>query len=569
MKQLDVASACSGGYQIVLSAPLTETVDNPGFFIQLALSSMPQWMEWALDQKYPDWRAVPEWPDGTAKIAPSGLRVLEEVLSREHGAGAVVVCYPDSIERFIGPATRVVGISTHNPLGTSFATGVYASIFGSTKDPLNSLYARALFERVRANPHRSTFKVIVGGSGAWQISEMDASASLGVDCVVHGRAESPETIELFRRALSGSAIPSEVRATHPVDPADIVLPAKRTTFGVIEITTGCGRRCAFCLPDLNPQMSIPKQAIMRAVAANVGQGNDQIALATEDMFRWGAGHPFYVPNREALLDLYGSVAAYPGVRYIAAGHCTLAPVVLDPDLISGLSAILLDKSPVRLPHASTHSDGRIVSPLIGLETGSARLAKKMMAGKALPFDVADWPALVIEGLTILNRNNWIPVMTLIVGSPDETAEDLMATLDLLHELERRRLNAFLIPSIFTPLKFTRMESARGVVETRELSRLQWQLIMKSWRMTARLGLRSLWGSTAWSLGSLLFWALRGSRANGPNFTSPLLLFSGFPESLLTRWGGLYEGRRIRSHRKFAMSRRALRAAEAARESVVF
>ena len=48
---------------------------------------------------------------------------------------------------------------------------------------------------------------------------------------------------------------------------------------------------------------------MSAVAANVRDGNKQISLATEDMFIWGqvqTDTPFYFPNREALLDLYGS-----------------------------------------------------------------------------------------------------------------------------------------------------------------------------------------------------------------------------------------------------------------------
>jgi len=53
-----------------------------------------------------------------------------------------------------------------------------------------------------------------------------------------------------------------------------------------------------------------------------------------------------------------------------------------------------------------------------------------MAGESLPFDAEHWPSVVINGLTILNRNNWIPVMTLIVGAPDETGDDVRETLDV-------------------------------------------------------------------------------------------------------------------------------------------
>ena len=41
----------------------------------------------------------------------------------------------------------------------------------------------------------------------------------------------------------------------------------------------------------------------------------------------------------------------------------------------------------------------------------------------------------------------------------------MDTLDLVYEMERRNLFAFLIPSIFTPLHDTRMENKKGVTET--------------------------------------------------------------------------------------------------------
>jgi radical SAM superfamily enzyme YgiQ (UPF0313 family) len=214
-------------------------------------------MEWAIDQKYPRWRELPLRSDGSAGVAPAGVRTVEEVLVRNFGRENVVACYPDQLELFVGPQTRVVAVSTHNPLGTTFAAGVYASIFGSTRDPLNAVYAKALFARIKSSPFRESFRVIVGGSGGWQIVETNSYEALGVDTVVDGRSESAETLEVFRRALAGGELPREVKASHPLDPEVIAIPARRTTFGVIEMTTGCGRRCAFCLPDLNPQISIP------------------------------------------------------------------------------------------------------------------------------------------------------------------------------------------------------------------------------------------------------------------------------------------------------------------------
>ena len=70
------------GIPIVLTAPLTESIDHAGFFIQMSLASIPGWMEWAIDRKYPAWRNVPTSADGSAGTAPAGLRVLETVLAR-------------------------------------------------------------------------------------------------------------------------------------------------------------------------------------------------------------------------------------------------------------------------------------------------------------------------------------------------------------------------------------------------------------------------------------------------------------------------------------------------------
>src|SRR4029453_12636404 len=318
-----------------------------------------------------------------------------------------------------------------------------------------------------------------------------------------------------------------------------------TTVGVVEMTTGCGRRCQFCLPDLNPQIDVPKDRIMAGVRANVREGNKQISLATEDMFIWGQVHtdtPFYFPNREALLDLYSSIVTTPGVEQHVLSHATIAPAVVDPILIERLSEILLDKSPIRLPMLSTHHEHRALVPPIGLETGSVRLARQIMPSKGVPFSIDDWPSVVINGLQVLNTHNWFPAMTLIIGSPGETDEDTRSTLDLIYEVERRGLFAFFIPSIFTPLHDTRLENATGVTETRQLTPLQWQLMIKCGKMNLRAGPISWWGPAAWRTGAIGLWLYKLRKLNGPNFTWPLLMFaSAFPESAMAKMGKIHVG----------------------------
>ena len=544
------AAVEDGGKLIVLTAPLTEAIDHAGYFIQMAMASLPIWLEGILNRKYPKWREVERNADGSAKYMPAGVRLVEKSLLRRYDSDDIVSCFPEDLEKFIGPRTRVVAVSTHNPLGVTFAAGVYTSIFGSSKMPINSHYSRELFAQIKRNPHRDNFKVIVGGSGGWQIIQTVLYDELGVDCVVDGRSESNDTLELFEKAINGEDLPKEITVKHPVDRDSILFPDTRTTFGVVEMTTGCGRRCKFCVPDLNPQIDLPKDKIMDAVRANVREGNKQISLATEDMFIWGQVHtdtPFYFPNREALLDLYGDIVNTPGVEQHVLSHATIAPAVVDPKLIEDLSNLLLPKSPIHFPYLSSHPEKKALAPLIGLETGSVKMAKKIMPSKGVPFAIDDWQSIVLEGLTVLNKNNWFPAMTLIVGNPDETDEDIRETLDLVYEIERRGLFAFLIPSIFTPLHDTRMEMEKGVTQTRQLTPLQWQLMMKCWKMNLRPGQYSWWGPTAWRIGSIGMWLYKLRKLNGPNFTYPLLMFSGvLSEKRLARMGRIYEGKPLQT-----------------------
>ncbi len=540
------APGAAEGKLIVLTAPLTEIIDHAGFFIQMSMASMPVWMEGVLNKKYPKWRDLERNEDGSARVMPAGIRILEESLRLSFPAEDIVSCYPEDLPRFVGPRTRAVGISTHNPLGVTFAAGVYTSVFGTSKNPINSHYARQLFLGLRDNPWRRNFKVIVGGSGAWQIAQTQSQQELSVDCVLEGRSEARETRDLFRKAIGGEDLPAHIDVAHPQEKEEILVPTGRTTFGVVEMTTGCGRRCRFCMPDLSPQLDLPRESIMAAVQANVAQGNKQISLATEDMFIWGqvrTGTPFFFPNREALLELYAEIARTPGVEQILLSHSTMAPAVVDPVLIEKLTTVLLPKSPVHLPRISTHPSRKILSPLIGLETGSVAQARELMPGKSAPFPIEEWPSVFIQGLTIMNRHHWFPVVTLIIGSPGETEEDTKATLDLVYETERRKLFAFYVPSIFTPLQDTRMAGSEGVAETRELTALQWQLMMKCWKMNLRAAQFKWWAPLAWRAGAFGLWLFRLRKLNGPRFTWPLFLFAGaLPERLMARLGKIYMGR---------------------------
>ena len=141
--------------------------------------------------------------DGTAKFAPYGLRKVEALLIKEFGEENVATVHPQSLGEFIGPETKVVGISTMDPLGIGFVSRTYSSILGLSGKSLNHI----AFESLLSNPALRKYnpKIIVGGSGAWQISNAKMQDKLNIDTILIGKAETTVT-EIFRKALASERI---------------------------------------------------------------------------------------------------------------------------------------------------------------------------------------------------------------------------------------------------------------------------------------------------------------------------------------------------------------------------
>ncbi|MEM3439155.1 MAG: radical SAM protein, partial [Thermoplasmata archaeon] len=86
---------------------------------------------------------------------------------------------------------------------------------------------------------------------------------------------------------------------------------------------------------------------------------------------------------------------------------------------------------------------------IGVETGSPRLAEIIMPNKAKPFNTKDWPEVVVEAAGIMQDAGLIPAMTLIVGLPEETEEDVIKTIELVERLWD--FKALIMPMFFVPM----------------------------------------------------------------------------------------------------------------------
>jgi radical SAM superfamily enzyme YgiQ (UPF0313 family) len=466
-------------------------------------------------------------PDGQAKYVPHGLRIIEALLLERFPPEEIAVCYPDQLPLFVGDLTRVVGIHAHNPLGITFATDVYAHFYGRDVEPINAAEFRRLILHPVLRQHKEHLKIIVGGPGAWQIAHKNLQDEWLIDCLVDGEAEEV-AVPLFEAAVRGEPLPRRVEGRSPA--LEKIPPLRhRSTFGVVEITRGCGRGCQFCSVALRAGKSIPLEQILHNVRVQVAEGADTILLTTEDLFLYEQG-PRFETNVPALKRLFESVAAVPGVRYIMLTHGTMAPIVRTPAVIEELTEIAVGRSVHQHP-ASTHPEGRYADLFIGLETGSPRLFDKYMKGKAYPYRPHQWPDVVLKGMEILNKHNWFPFCTFIIGLPGETEEDTKDSLELLFALKDAKW--CVVPTLFVPLEDTRLERHESAKLFR-LTDLQWEFFFTCWRYNLDFfrGTRAI--KWRFNLGIPLYYYLLGRRLFGRAMKYPLFRLGHWPEWYLRR-----------------------------------
>jgi radical SAM superfamily enzyme YgiQ (UPF0313 family) len=402
---------------------------------------------------------VPKNGDDTAKYAPYGMRKIEAVLVREFGEQNVAVAHPYNLEKFVGPATKVIG--------TGFVSRTYTSLVGFGGEPV----AAAEFRDLITKPilRKWGAKVILGGSGAWQIHRGQLQKEYGIDCIVMGEGEKT-ALEIFRKALNGEELPPVVE-TEPPDTEQICRIVNPSLFGTVEITRGCGRGCRFCSPMMRRRYSFPLDHILKEVELNAKSGTRMIILASEDIFLYRCDEKF-LPNREAIVKLINSIAAVPGVEFIQPAHAALAPIVYDPQIVEEIGPVLHEKA------YWVTNDTRHSSVEVGMETGSVRLMKKYMSSKMLPFKPEEWHDVVTKAIEIMNENYIWPLATLIVGLPGETDKDTVATLELLDKLKHNKL--FYVPLLFTSEDDCMLRKAQHM-DLKHLTPLQWELLATCWR----------------------------------------------------------------------------------------
>lgn len=457
--------------------------------------------------------------DGTAKRTIYGLRKVESILVDEFGEENVVVSHYNNLHKFVGKKTKVVGISTMDPMGLAYVSTTYNSLIGFGGEALNA----SEFEKLVTHPSIQKYrpKVIVGGQGSWQISEANAQDRLGIDVLFQGEGEK-DLVKIFDKLMKGEKVPKYFEAQKP-DREKVPLIKHAASYGMVEIMRGCGRGCQFCSPTMRTKYSFPLDHIMKEVEINIKEGARSIFTVTEDIFLYKSKKDF-IPNREEIVKLYKAIASYPGVEYILLSHASFAPVIYDKKLLDELTPILMEKTKWR-PGNSKLYKKPFISIEMGIETGSVRIMKKYMKGKALPYSVDNWPELVVEAIGYLNDYDWWPLCTIMTGQPDETEDDVIATLNLIDDLRNHNAKMFYTPVLFIPLREAVLRNCRRT-NLNNLTELQWEVIARSWRNNIDFWIPDMQKI----VGPVFFFAhwFYGRWKHGKKSSKPMMRLAGFP-----------------------------------------
>ncbi len=459
--------------------------------------------------------------DGSAKYTIYGLRKIEALLTEEYGEENVVVTHYDNLEKFIGQNTRIVCISTMDPLGLAYVSTTYNSLIGFGGEALNASEFKKIINHPSIKKYRP--KIIVGGAGSWQIAEAGVQKKFCIDVLFQGEAEN-DLIPLIENIINDKPVPSYFTAQKSIK-KQIPLIRHAASYGMVEITRGCGRGCQFCSPTMRTKYSFSLDHIIKEVEINIREGTKSIFTVSEDIFLYKS-KPGFKPNRLEIVKLYKTIASCPGIDNILLSHASLAPIIYDKKILEELTPILIEKTKWK-PETSKLYKKPFISVEVGIETGSVRLMKKYMMGKALPYQIDKWPELVIEGIGLMNDYDWWPLCTIMTGQPEETDNDVRATLDLIDDLRNNNAKMFYTPVLFIPLKEAVLGNQRRT-NLNNLSELQWEVLSRCWKNNIDFWTPDM----KWIYGPLFFFShwLYARWRHGKKATAPMMHLAGIPVS---------------------------------------
>jgi radical SAM superfamily enzyme YgiQ (UPF0313 family) len=445
----------AGGYPIILTADRLLMADYACLFDAMVASSQTTATPRLILEKL--LMPPPHSASIAANSAPLGLRRIESALQ---GAGLEsIIVHPDRLQDTVGCDTRIVGIATGEPLGKGMNSSTMVAIAGGR------IWAQVFFEQVylKVKKLAPQASIVIGGPGAWQLVQTPLANTTIVDGYCEGNV-----VSIFSNILQTSQNLGAIRGEQP-DFIPNILGA--SSVGAVEMSRGCGFGCEFCTIARIPMRHLPIEAILRDIDTNLRGGRRNISLLSEDFFRYGAQGGQIQPA--VLIEALRRIRSNPSIRLLQIDHVNIGS-------IARFSDEELRETHRLLVQGQTH---KFLWVNIGIETASGLLlarngGKAKMAGQR----PEDWHDFTQEQLRRLIRAGFYPLVSLVLGLPQEEPCDAERSLRWVRELGKERLSVF--PVAMAPLN--------GGDSPTELRRVHWRTIMESYRLNFKWAPKLVW-----------------------------------------------------------------------------
>jgi len=411
---------------------------------------------------------------GRAHTVPLGLRRVESALLKYTSLERddVVCTTPERLADVIGPWVKIVGFSSSDPLGMGMSNTTTSNFWKG--ELYTRRWTRQTLEQLTALKRRYGFKIVVGGAGAWQwIAHADRRPDVDIDVVFQGYFEASGP-ELFTEILNG-----RLPAHHVIETdigADRIQPIRDPSLlGIIELSRGCGRGCRFCAMARQGMRHLDPDTILADLQTKVAGGLKAVVSGSEDFFRYGAKG--LRPDYEKLCDLLERMRKTEGLSFMQIDHANVTSVLqLTDEQLRQIRRLLTWERPSEYLWVN-----------MGVESANGHLVAANSPGKVAPFDPDDWGQMVREAADRTTRCGFFPVVSVLLGMPGETPDDVVATLELVRDLAAKK--AVIFPIFYEPLVSSqeadrqRFTLARMTPEHLELYRTCYE---QNFRMVPRL-----------------------------------------------------------------------------------